>query len=130
MENDPLIRPSLGSQKYGTINDAPDDIETAAPTNEHNTKRLSMWGLVFLTFFAGNLLVNSILVLFITVFNLMPRIVNFDFIFKINGNCDTSLTLFVVSGGPYGIEDAVRIGYPFYALLGMVIIPWIWSLPR
>jgi hypothetical protein len=55
MEKDPLIRSSLGSQKYGTVNEAPDDIEAVMPANEKNTKRLSMWGLVFLTFFAGNI---------------------------------------------------------------------------
>jgi hypothetical protein len=34
-----------------------------------------------------------------------------------------------VSGGPYGIEDAVGQGGPLFALIGMVTIPWIWSLP-
>jgi amino acid transporter len=40
-----------------------------------------------------------------------------------------AMTFFCVSGGPYGIEDAVRAGYPFFFLIGMITIPWIWSLP-
>lgn len=39
------------------------------------------------------------------------------------------LTFFAVSGGPYGIEDAVGQGGPLFALIGMITIPWIWSLP-
>lgn len=40
-----------------------------------------------------------------------------------------AMTFFCVSGGPYGIEDGVRAGYPFFFLVGMVVIPWLWSLP-
>lgn len=40
-----------------------------------------------------------------------------------------AMTFFCVSGGPYGIEDAVRAAYPFFFLVGMITIPWIWSLP-
>lgn len=40
-----------------------------------------------------------------------------------------AMTFFCVSGGPYGLEDAVRAAYPFFFLLGMITIPWIWSLP-
>lgn len=40
-----------------------------------------------------------------------------------------AMTFFCVSGGPYGLEDAVRAAYPFFFLIGMITIPWIWSLP-
>jgi hypothetical protein len=50
--------------------------DTAKEGTGDDKKRLTMWGLAFMTFFA-------------------------------------------VSGGPYGIEDAVSAGYPFLVLLGM-----------
>lgn len=39
------------------------------------------------------------------------------------------ITYFCVSGGCYGLEDAVRAGYPLFTLLGILIMPWVWSLP-
>jgi hypothetical protein len=39
------------------------------------------------------------------------------------------ISFFCVSGGSFGLEDAVRGGYPLFALVGLLIIPWIWSLP-
>jgi amino acid transporter len=38
-------------------------------------------------------------------------------------------TCFMVSGGPYGLEDLVRNSGYFYALLILLIIPIIWSIP-
>jgi amino acid transporter len=39
------------------------------------------------------------------------------------------LTFYSVSGGPFGIEDIVKAGAPFYALLGFGLM-LIWSLPE
>ena len=32
------------------------------------------------------------------------------------------MTYFAVCGGPYGLEDAVGAGYPFFMLLGMILV--------
>ena len=40
------------------------------------------------------------------------------------------LVYFSVSGGPLGMEVAVRAGGPFLALLGFIVMPLIWSLPE
>lgn len=37
-------------------------------------------------------------------------------------------TYFMVSGGPYGIEDLVAQGYGV-ALITLAVLPWMWSLP-
>lgn len=39
------------------------------------------------------------------------------------------LTFFAVCGGDYGIEDAVGAAGPMYTLLGLLVVPWVWSLP-
>lgn len=39
------------------------------------------------------------------------------------------LTFFCVAGGAYGLEDAVGAGGPLIVLLGIFILPWLWSLP-
>jgi amino acid transporter len=39
------------------------------------------------------------------------------------------LTFFCVAGGAYGLEDAVGAGGPMIVLLGILILPWLWSLP-
>ena len=41
-----------------------------------------------------------------------------------------ALIYFEVSGGPYGIEDAVGAAGPLYALLGCFVFPIIWSIPE
>ena len=41
-----------------------------------------------------------------------------------------AIIFYTVSGGPYGIESTVRAGGNFYALLGFLIGPIIWSLPE
>ena len=41
-----------------------------------------------------------------------------------------ALIFFEVSGGPYGVEDAVGAGGPRYAILGFLIFPFIWSIPE
>ncbi len=40
-----------------------------------------------------------------------------------------AVTFFCVAGGAYGLEDAVGAGGPFIALLGIIILPWLWSFP-
>ena len=39
------------------------------------------------------------------------------------------LTFFCVAGGAYGLEDGVGAGGPLMVLLGIAILPWLWSLP-
>ncbi|MBM2802708.1 MAG: family permease [Deltaproteobacteria bacterium] len=39
------------------------------------------------------------------------------------------LTFFCVAGGAYGLEDAVGAGGPLIVLLGIFILPWLWSFP-
>lgn len=41
----------------------------------------------------------------------------------------TALTFFCVAGGAYGLEDAVGAGGPMLALLALLLVPWLWSLP-
>lgn len=41
-----------------------------------------------------------------------------------------ALIFFEVSGGPFGVEDAVGAAGPFWALLGFVVFPLIWSVPE
>ena len=42
-----------------------------------------------------------------------------------------SLMLFLVtSAGPFGIEALVKSSSPFYALLGIIVIPIIYCLPQ
>mmetsp|Transcript_18637 Transcript_18637/g.42387 ORF Transcript_18637/g.42387 Transcript_18637/m.42387 type:complete len:89 (-) Transcript_18637:11-277(-) len=38
------------------------------------------------------------------------------------------LIFYNVSGGPFGIETTVRAGGNFYAILGFLIMPFVWSL--
>ncbi|KAE9595963.1 hypothetical protein Lal_00030932 [Lupinus albus] len=40
------------------------------------------------------------------------------------------LIYFEVAGGPYGEEPAVLAAGPFFALLGYLIFPFIWSIPE
>jgi amino acid transporter len=40
-----------------------------------------------------------------------------------------ALTFFCVAGGAYGLEDAVGSGGPLLVLLGILILPWLWSFP-
>lgn len=40
-----------------------------------------------------------------------------------------ALTFFCVAGGAYGLEDAVSSGGPRLTLLGILLLPWLWSLP-
>eukprot|EP00164_Ancoracysta_twista_P016196 GFYU01027064.1.p1 GENE.GFYU01027064.1~~GFYU01027064.1.p1 ORF type:complete len:303 (+),score=69.75 GFYU01027064.1:69-977(+) len=39
------------------------------------------------------------------------------------------IILFLVSGGPYGLELAVSTGGPLLAILGFFLIPLVWSVP-
>ncbi|KAF4675742.1 hypothetical protein FOL47_007333 [Perkinsus chesapeaki] len=41
-----------------------------------------------------------------------------------------AIIFYSVSGGPFGTEDAVAAGGPFWALLGFLIFPFIWCLPE
>jgi amino acid transporter len=40
-----------------------------------------------------------------------------------------AVTFFCVAGGAYGLEDAVGAGGSLIALLGIIILPWLWSFP-
>lgn len=40
-----------------------------------------------------------------------------------------AMTFFCVAGGPFGLEDAVGAAGPQLALLGILLLPWIWSFP-
>lgn len=40
-----------------------------------------------------------------------------------------ALTFFCVAGGAYGLEDAIGAGGPLIVLLGILVLPWLWSLP-
>jgi len=39
------------------------------------------------------------------------------------------IIFFCVAGGAYGLEDAVGDAGPKWALLALLIVPWLWSLP-
>lgn len=39
------------------------------------------------------------------------------------------LSFYTVCGGPFGIEDVVRAGGPFYALIGFALI-FVWAIPE
>ncbi|EER08412.1 Arginine/ornithine antiporter, putative [Perkinsus marinus ATCC 50983] len=41
-----------------------------------------------------------------------------------------AIIFYSVSGGPFGTEDAVAAGGPFWALLGFLIFPFVWCLPE
>jgi len=40
------------------------------------------------------------------------------------------LVFYNVSGGPFGIEPSIRAGGNFYAILGFIVFPLIWSVPE
>ena len=40
-----------------------------------------------------------------------------------------AVTFFCVAGGAYGLEDAVGAAGPLIVLLGILILPWLWSFP-
>ncbi|MBA4394829.1 MAG: hypothetical protein C0407_14860 [Desulfobacca sp.] len=40
-----------------------------------------------------------------------------------------ALTFFSVSGGAFGLENAVRAAGPRLVLLGIILLPWLWSFP-
>jgi hypothetical protein len=41
-----------------------------------------------------------------------------------------ALIFYDVSGGPFGVEDAVSAGAPLLALLGFLLLPLAWSVPE
>ena len=41
-----------------------------------------------------------------------------------------AITYFLVAGGPFGIEYAVIYGGPLLALIGLVVLPLVWSIPQ
>lgn len=41
-----------------------------------------------------------------------------------------ALIFYEVSGGPFGLEDCVRAGGPLLALLGFIILPFMWCIPE
>ncbi|KAL4347624.1 hypothetical protein GQ457_17G002180 [Hibiscus cannabinus] len=40
------------------------------------------------------------------------------------------LIFYEVSGGPFGIEDSVKAAGPLLALLGFLLVPFVWSVPE
>jgi len=40
------------------------------------------------------------------------------------------IIFYSVSGGPFGIEDSVRAGGAFYTLIGLLVLPFVWSIPE
>ncbi|GBG33857.1 Amino acid-polyamine transporter, putative [Hondaea fermentalgiana] len=40
-----------------------------------------------------------------------------------------ALTFFTVSGGPYGLEPLVKTVGPFYSIIGLLVVPWVWGMP-
>ncbi|KAK8561214.1 hypothetical protein V6N13_149617 [Hibiscus sabdariffa] len=40
------------------------------------------------------------------------------------------LIFYEVSGGPFGIEDSVQAAGPLLALLGFLLVPFVWSVPE
>ncbi|CAN4127686.1 unnamed protein product [Withania somnifera] len=40
------------------------------------------------------------------------------------------LIFYEVSGGPFGVEDAVQAAGPLLALMGFLVFPFIWSVPE
>jgi amino acid transporter len=41
-----------------------------------------------------------------------------------------ALIFYEVSGGPFGLEDSVRAGGPLLALLGFIVVPFVWCIPE
>lgn len=39
------------------------------------------------------------------------------------------VTFFAVCGGDYGIEDSIGSGGVGFTLIGLCVLPWVWSLP-
>jgi amino acid transporter len=39
------------------------------------------------------------------------------------------VTFFAVCGGDYGLEDSVGAAGPAFTLCGLLLLPWLWSLP-
>ncbi|KAL6005882.1 hypothetical protein ACLOJK_039927 [Asimina triloba] len=56
-----------------------------------------------------------------------PRIGNFR---KVSMIPLVFLIFYEVSGGPFGVEDAVGAAGPLLALLGFLVFPFIWSIPE
>ncbi|HWP24358.1 MAG TPA: APC family permease [Candidatus Binatia bacterium] len=48
---------------------------------------------------------------------------------ELNFSSLVALTFFCVAGGAYGLEDAVGAAGPLIVLLGILILPWLWSFP-
>lgn len=42
----------------------------------------------------------------------------------------SAIIYYSVSGGPFGTEDVVASAGPFYALLGFLVMPLVWSVPE
>ncbi|XVF00841.1 hypothetical protein REPUB_Repub04eG0036900 [Reevesia pubescens] len=40
------------------------------------------------------------------------------------------LIFYEVSGGPFGVEDSVQAAGPLLALLGFLLVPFVWSVPE
>lgn len=41
-----------------------------------------------------------------------------------------ALIFFSVSGGPYGMEEAIQTAGPFVTMLALIVLPLVWSVPE
>jgi amino acid transporter len=48
---------------------------------------------------------------------------------KLNTSGLIAVTFFCVAGGAFGLEDAVGAAGPQLVLMGIVVLPWLWSFP-
>jgi hypothetical protein len=53
-----------------------------------------------------------------------------DHSYKLSAVALAVMVFYKVSGGPFGCEPTVKAAGPFYALLGFILFPILWSIPE
>lgn len=53
-----------------------------------------------------------------------------DHTYKLSAVALAVMVFYKVSGGPFGCEPTVRAAGPFYALVGFIVFPILWSIPE
>ena len=53
-----------------------------------------------------------------------------DHSYKLSAVALAVMVFYKVSGGPFGCEPTVKAAGPFYALVGFVVFPLLWSIPE
>ena len=53
-----------------------------------------------------------------------------DHAYKLSAVALAVMVFYKVSGGPFGCEPTVKAAGPFYALLGFILFPILWSIPE